>query len=106
MEKLTSKKPSKPKHALPAGPGRPKGVPNKTTTDVRAAIAELMQTTAPKMAGWLERVAEDDPGRAIDLALKAAEYHIPKLARTEHVGEGGGPVQHAVVERRIVHAPD
>jgi hypothetical protein len=21
------------------------------------------------------------------------EYHVPKLARTEHVGDGGGPVR-------------
>ncbi|WP_343819781.1 hypothetical protein ISN75_06800 [Dyella marensis] len=51
--------------------------------------------SAPKMAGWLDKVANGDeklgvkadPGKAVDLILKAAEYHIPKLARTEHSGE-------------------
>lgn len=84
--------------------GRPPGSPNKATAEVRAAIAQMMQLAAPKMAGWLEQVAAVDPAKAFDLALKAAEYHIPKLARTEHVGEGGGPVEHRVVERRIVRA--
>lgn len=86
--------------------GRQKGVPNKATKTAREAIAAMMELAAPKMAGWLEQVAAEDPAKAFDLALKAAEYHIPKLARTEHVGENGGPVQHSVVERRIVRAPD
>jgi len=85
--------------------GRQKGVPNKATKTAREAIAAMMELAAPKMAGWLEQVAAEDPAKAFDLALKAAEYHIPKLARTEHVGENGGPVQHSVVERRIVR-PD
>lgn len=84
--------------------GRPPGSPNKATAEVRAAIAEMMQRAAPQMADWLAQVAATDPAKAFDLALKAAEYHIPKLARTEHVGENGGPVQHSVVERRIVRA--
>lgn len=74
------------------GAGRPKGSPNRATAEVRAAIAELMQKTAPKMGEWLERVAVDDPAKAMDLALKAAEYHIPKLSRAEVTGEDGGPV--------------
>lgn len=82
--------------------GRPKGSLNKATTQVREAIAEMMQKTAPKMAGWLDRVAEEDPAKALDLALKAAEYHIPKLARTEHAGDPENPVMVAVVERRLV----
>jgi hypothetical protein len=57
--------------------------------------------SAPKMVGWLELVANGDeekgvkadPGKAIDLVLKAAEYHIPKLARTEHSGLDGNPIQ-------------
>ncbi len=88
--------------------GRPKGTPNKTTTDVRQAIALFAQDNAPKLQAWLDKVAEGieprfrkgkdgsdvvlypgaqaDPGRAIDLYLRAIEYHIPKLQRTEHDG--------------------
>ena len=30
------------RHVLPAGPGRPKGVPNKLTGDVKAMILEAL----------------------------------------------------------------
>jgi hypothetical protein len=63
--------------------GREKGTPNKVTKDIREAITQLLETCAPRMADWLERVAKDDPAKALDLALKAAEYAIPKLSRAE-----------------------
>jgi len=36
-----------------------------------------------------------------------AEYHIPKLARTEHTGEGGGPLQVNIIDptRRAGNKP-
>lgn len=69
--------------------GRKPGVPNRATADVRKAVAELLEMAAPQMIQWLERVAYDDPAKALDLVFKAAEYHIPKLARTELTGVGG-----------------
>jgi len=81
--------------------GRPKGSPNRATADVRAAIAVFAEQGAPKLQEWIERVAEGfgdvkpDPGKAADLYLKAIEYHIPKLARQEHVGADGGDIVHA-----------
>ena len=70
--------------------GRQKGTPNKTTTDMRAAIALIAERNVEKFEGWLAAVAKDDPGKAADLFLKAIEYHIPKLARTEMTGKNGG----------------
>ena len=87
---------------------RTAGSLNRSTEQVRRAVSELLQQTAPKMQEWLQKVAngipemsvEDpskqigwvnkpDPKGAVDLVLKAAEYHIPKLARTEsHVTDG------------------
>ena len=74
-------------------PGKPKGAINKTTADVRQAIAMLAEETAPKVQEWLQVVANDDPAKALDLWLKMIEYHIPKLARTEVTGKDGGPVR-------------
>lgn len=68
-----------------AGKGRKKGVPNKSTADVRATIAAVAAANAPKVSGWLARVARKDPGRATDLYLRLIEYHIPKLSRQEIV---------------------
>lgn len=73
-------------------PGKPKGAINKTTADVRQAIAMLAESSAPKVQEWLQVVANDDPAKALDLWLKMIEYHIPKLARTELTGKDGGPV--------------
>jgi hypothetical protein len=66
-----------------AGKGRRKGVPNKITRDVRAAVAELAQNNMHKLQGWLDRVAKKDPAKAADLFVRLLEYHIPKLARAE-----------------------
>lgn len=81
--------------------GRKKGVPNKATTEFRQAVKDLIESRADKFGEWLDRVAEDDPGKALDLVAKLAEYAAPKLTRTEHTGEGGGPVR-ASVEVRFV----
>lgn len=73
--------------------GRQPGSVNKVTADVRAAFAELLQANAAKLNGWLTRVGRDDPGRALDIVAKLAEYHIPKLTRTELSGPSGGPIR-------------
>lgn len=99
------------------GPGRPKGSPNKATRDVREAIAKLLQKNADNFGKWLKGVAEGeketftstdeegnevkeesfvrrpDPGRALQLAMDMAEFHIPKLSRAEHVGDNGGAIK-------------
>lgn len=78
---------------IKTGGGSRKGRPNKATIGVREAIAEFAQANVAKMDAWLNAV--EDPSKRLELYLRAIEYHIPKLGRTEHAGEGGGPVQHA-----------
>jgi hypothetical protein len=88
--------------------GRPKGSPNKATADVRAAIAAFAEGNAHKLQDWLDRVAEGyggikpDPAKAADLYLRAIEYHIPKLARTEVTGQDGGPVEISAIQIKLV----
>jgi hypothetical protein len=75
-----------------AGLGRPKGAPNKSTAAVREAIAKMAELNAPRFAIWLDEVAQKSPEKACDIYLRAIEYHIPKLARTEVTGQDGQPV--------------
>lgn len=74
------------------GPGRPKGLANKTTRDVRKAIALFAENNVDKLQDWLDRLGDEDPGRAIDAFAKLIEYHIPKLGRQELTGAEGQPL--------------
>lgn len=82
-------------------PGRPKGTPNKVNQEFRETVKRLLEDNSENVGKWLKAVAEGDPmsdmkpspEKALDLLAKLAEFAAPKLARTEHVGDGGGPVR-------------
>jgi len=79
--------------------GRKPGVPNKVTQEFRETVRQLLDDNRENVALWLQQVADGvgprapDPGKALDLMAKLAEFAAPKLGRIEHVGEGGGPVR-------------
>jgi hypothetical protein len=56
---------------------------------VRAAIATFASANVGEMSTWLEQI--EDPAKKLDLFLRAIEYHVPKLARSEVSGPDGGP---------------
>ena len=89
--------------------GRKPGVPNKATTEAREAVKALLDANLPYLQTWLYNTAEglkDDetgkyivlpnPGKACDIVQNMVEYAVPKLARTEVVGDATAP-QHMVV---------
>ncbi len=83
----------KPKRKQPPGGSR-LGRPNKATANAREAIARFVDDNADRMQGWLDEIAEKQGAMAAWRCLAdVLEYHVPKLARTEHVGDGGGPVR-------------
>jgi hypothetical protein len=98
--------------------GRPKGVPNKSTGMAREAIARFVDGNASKMEEWLQSVAygiqatdkegnpkyspegnpvyvvPPNPEKAFGMLQAVMEYHVPKLARTEVVGDATAPITH------------
>lgn len=86
--------------------GRPAGSPNKSTSMAREAIARFVDGNTDKMQGWLEQVAtgvQDEetgkwlvppnPEKAFAMLQSVVEYHVPKLARQELVGDEKAPVK-------------
>jgi len=71
------------------GTGRPKGVGNKSTNEIKEAYQKLLEANLDNMSTWLAQVAAKDPKEAIDLMLKLSEYLVPKLARQELTGSDG-----------------
>lgn len=69
------------------GKGRTKGVPNKATATFRDTISKLLSDNSGNVGVWLARVAENDPGKALDLMAKLAEYAAPKLSKVEQTSE-------------------
>ena len=91
--------------------GRASGTPNKATTEARQAIASFVDGNAHRLTGWLDKVADGvktpdgadyvvppNPAKAFDMFQSVVEYHIPKLARQEHVGDDNRPL---VIEHNV-----
>jgi hypothetical protein len=51
------------------------------------AIKEILETASlrllPQVIGWVESGATEEPLKAAQVALQLAEFHVPKLQRSE-----------------------
>lgn len=63
--------------------GRPKGTPNRTTKEVRQQFEHLLNNNVDKLQNLFDKVAEENPTKAIELILKISEFVLPKLRSTE-----------------------
>ena len=63
--------------------------PNKSTKMMKEAFAMLVENNLQHMSDWLERIAQDDPAKAMDLVIKLSERFVPALARTELTAKDG-----------------
>jgi hypothetical protein len=84
--------------------GRKPGVPNKATQEAREAVKAILDSNLPFIQSWIQSTAEgiyDDlagkwivqpnPAKACEIVQNLVEYHVPKLARTEVVGDAKAP---------------
>lgn len=106
MTKVASDRPAKATKGRKYG-GRTAGTPNRATKEFRDTVTMLLSDNAPNVAVWLSDVANGvaadpstgrkpvppDPGRALDLITRLAEFAAPKLARTEMTGADGGAIR-------------
>jgi hypothetical protein len=79
--------------------GRSAGTPNRSTALAREAIAQFVDGNSHMLQEWLEAIANDPkhgPKQAFDCFMQVAEYHVPKLARTEHTGSDDKPIRYVV----------
>ena len=89
--------------------GRKAGVPNKATTEAREAVKAILDSNLPFIQSWIQQTAEgimDDqtgkyivqpnPAKACEIVQNLVEYSVPKLARTELVGDEKAPVRMVV----------
>ena len=92
--------------------GRPKGIPNKVTQEARELVKNILDANLPKIQSWLESTAngiKDDndkyivypnPAKACDIVQNLIEYTVPKLARTEMVGDAKQPMQMTITWKK------
>jgi hypothetical protein len=71
------------------GGGSRKGVPNKTTSDVRAVYSEFVAKNADRAQELFDQVAEKDPAKALEFLGRLSEFVVPKLSRATIDGEIG-----------------
>ena len=84
--------------------GRKAGVPNKATQEAREAVKAILDSNLPFIQSWIQSTAEgiyDDqagkwivqpnPAKACEIVQNLVEYSVPKLARTEVVGDEKAP---------------
>lgn len=79
--------------------GSRKGRPNKRPKELREMVATFVAIKMSDVPTLYARIARNNPAEALRVLLAMMEFALPKLARLEHTGEGGGPIQHSHAER-------
>jgi len=87
--------------------GRKAGVPNKVTQEARELVKQLLDANLPYLQSWIVATADgimDDatgkyivqpnPAKACEIVQNLVEYSVPKLARTEVVGDEAKPIHY------------
>ena len=70
--------------------GRPKGVPNKSTQELRDIMQKIIEAELPNMLESLEKIrSKGNETKYVELMLRLAEYHVPKAPQNVDVTTGG-----------------
>ena len=99
--------------------GRKAGTPNRTTREFRETVAFLLEANLDNLSLWLDQVARGtlqelngqvvgappNPGKALDLLIKLAEYAAPKMKRVEMEGNRTSTAGVTNIQIEFVDAP-
>jgi len=78
--------------------GRPKGVPNKTTQEIKEIITRIVGNQLEHIEKDLDKIRKEDPAEAMRLSQKFIEYVLPKQTRMDLIGEINHKVEKVVIE--------
>jgi hypothetical protein len=78
--------------------GRAKGVPNKTTAELKEIITRIVGNQLDRLEADLDKVRQDDPIEAMKLATKLIDYVLPKQTKVELEGELTHRVEKVIIE--------
>jgi hypothetical protein len=78
--------------------GRAKGVPNKTTAEIKEIITRIVGNQLDRLEKDLDKVREDDPIEAMKLATKLIDYVLPKQTKMELDGQLTQRVEKVIIE--------
>lgn len=67
--------------------GRQKGTPNKTTTQIKEMIVDLVGTQMEKWPKELEKMMRENPAEAMRITGRLIDYVLPKQTKMELEGE-------------------
>lgn len=78
--------------------GRKKGVPNKTTSEIKEIITRIVGNQLEHIEKDLDKIRKSDPAEAMRLSQKFIEYVLPKQTRMDLIGEINHKVDKVVIE--------
>lgn len=63
--------------------GRAKGTHNHDLIAIKQAYTDLITHNLPKIQRWLDRVATENPEKALDFLMKLSPFVVPKKTESD-----------------------
>ena len=78
--------------------GRPKGVPNKTTKELKETINKIVSISLDNYLEDIDKIRAKDPKAAIELSKGLIDYVMPKMSKMELSGDINHKIDKVVIE--------